>query len=198
MAGAEKQSIDGSAVRALLDKQAIVEVLMRYCRSMDRQDMALAASVYWADATDDHVLYTGDVPGLLAHISKFLVDVRTVHFLGNILIEIDSEASAFSECYYIAYHDMPTESGRQDMTLWGRYLDHMEKRGEEWRIKARTLTIDAYTLAPGTAVWNKGIFAGIRTKGGVKPHDPLYRLHPQSLELPANRGIGAMPGNALT
>jgi hypothetical protein len=178
--GANVTPVSNEAIQALLDKQAIAEILMRYCRSMDRQDRELAESVYWPDATDDHILYCGDVPGFVAHAFRFMADVRTVHFVGNILIDFQSVFSAYSETYYIAYHDMPSENGRQDMTLWGRYLDHVEKRGNEWRIKARTLTLDAFTVAPGTAVWDKGMFAGIRTRGGAKPNDPLYRLHPQS------------------
>jgi hypothetical protein len=175
---AEVPQVSDEAIQALVDKQAIAEMLMRYCRSMDRQDRELAESVYWPDATDDHILYCGDVPGFLAHAFRFMVDVRTVHFVGNILIDFQSSFSAYSETYYIAYHDMPSENGRQDMTLWGRYLDRVEKRGNEWRIKARTLTLDAFTIASGTAVWDKGMFAGIRTRGGAKPNDPLYRLNP--------------------
>lgn len=34
------------AVRVLLDKQAITEVVLRYCRGVDRLDMALVRSCY--------------------------------------------------------------------------------------------------------------------------------------------------------
>ena len=42
------------ALRVLLDKQEIHEVLMRYCRGIDRCDAELLHSVYHPDATDDH------------------------------------------------------------------------------------------------------------------------------------------------
>ena len=41
-------------VQALVDKQAILEVLTRYCRALDRGDAALIASAYHPDAVDDH------------------------------------------------------------------------------------------------------------------------------------------------
>lgn len=175
-------AVDQADLRELLDRQAITRVLMRYSRSMDRKDWDGVSSVYWPDATDDHILYTGDVAGLVDHCAKFTVDVGTVHFLGNNLIDFDGESSAFSETYYIAYHDLPDGEGRTDMILWGRYLDRMERRGKEWRIAARTLTIDAFTNAPGTAVWNSGMFEGLRTRGREKPRDPLYALHPEKVD----------------
>src|SRR5262245_50033921 len=112
-----------SEIRALLDKQAITEILMRYSRATDRKDFqALREYVYWPDAADDHVLYVGDIPGLIEFNTKFTVDMPTTHFLGNILIEFQSGAHAFAETYYLAFHDMPGEGGRQDMMLIGRYL----------------------------------------------------------------------------
>lgn len=171
--------LDLEAVQALLDKQAIKDQLMRYSRSMDRRDFDLARSVYWPDAADDHMLYQGDVAGFIEHAEKFLVDTPTMHFLGNMLVDLETATTAFSETYFLAYHDLPGEQGRQDLILWGRYLDAVEKRGGEWRISARTLALDGFSLTPGTSSWDRGMFANLRTRGGAKPDDPLYRLHPR-------------------
>jgi hypothetical protein len=173
--------IDAVAVRALLDKQAIAEVLMRYSRFMDRKDWDGLASVYWPDATDDHVLYTGDVAGLIRHCAQFTVGMPTVHFLGNMLIDLDGPDAAFAETYYIAYHDMPGKRaalGRTDLTLWGRYLDRLERRQGAWRIAARTLTSAAITQSRGSAQGEGDLCGQLRTRGASKPADPLYRLHP--------------------
>ena len=50
------------ALRVLLDKQEIHEVLMRYCRGIDRCDAELLHSVYHPDATDDHGLFKAAPP----------------------------------------------------------------------------------------------------------------------------------------
>ena len=41
-------------LRQLLDRQAIEDVLFRYCRGVDRGDAALIASAYHPDAIDEH------------------------------------------------------------------------------------------------------------------------------------------------
>ena len=38
------------AVLALLDKQAVTETLLRYCRAVDRRDAELMRKVYWPEA----------------------------------------------------------------------------------------------------------------------------------------------------
>ncbi len=174
--------LDLAAVQALLDKQSICELLMRYSRAMDRRDWDLAKAVYWPDAVDDHIQYRGDVAGFIEHAANFLVDMPTMHLLGNILIDLEGANRAFSETYFHAYHDIPGEGGRQNLILWGRYLDSHEKRGGEWKISSRTLALDAYSTTPGTSDWANGMFSGIRTRGGEKPHDPLYRLHPRGAD----------------
>ena len=175
-------NIDTQAVQALLDKQAITEVLMRYSRSIDRKDAELLSSIYWPEATDDHLLYEGDIPGLVKFCMEFTVGMPTHHFLGNVLIELADDSNAYSETYYQAYHNMDAEEGgKEDFTLLGRYLDHFQKRNGEWKMLQRTVTVDAYTRVPATAVWDSGIFAGVRTRGAPRPDDPLYRLNPLAL-----------------
>ena len=175
--------LDYAAVQALLDKQAISEVLMRYSRAMDRRDWALAKAVYWPDAVDDHINYRGDVDGFLDHAGKFLVDMPTMHFLGNVLVDLESATGAFAETYYLAYHDVPGEACRQDMILWGRYLDSFEKRDGQWRISARTLALDAFSIRPGTLRMEQGHVQGY-------PH-PRRRKAGRSVVSPASaRGGG--------
>lgn len=172
-------NIDAAALQTLLDKQAISEILMTYSRSIDRKDPELLASIYWPDAYDDHLLYEGDIPGLVKFCFEFTDDMPTQHFLGNVLIEMEDGANAHAETYYQAYHNMPMEDGsREDMTLLGRYLDHFQKREGQWKILRRVVALDAYTRVPATSEWDSGLFAGIKMRGAAKPHDPLYKLNP--------------------
>ena len=45
---------DGAQIKHLIDRQAILDCLTRYCRGMDRFDRALVLSAYHPDAIDDH------------------------------------------------------------------------------------------------------------------------------------------------
>ena len=49
-------------VQELLDKQAIHEVMIRYCRGLDRMDAELVGSAYHPDAHDDHGGRTSAAP----------------------------------------------------------------------------------------------------------------------------------------
>ncbi len=165
------------ALQALLDKQAITEVLYRYCRGVDRHDRAALVSVYWPEAIDDHVAYVGDAAGYIEFSMNFMPGIRTSHVLSNILIEFDTAGAARVESYYRAYHDLPAEDGaRNDWILGGRYLDRFERRGDEWRILHRVLAVDFQQSMPATAVWNQGVLAALKTRGEHHPNDPLYRL----------------------
>jgi ketosteroid isomerase-like protein len=169
---------DQRALRGLLDRQAITDVIYRYSRAVDRKDYALLASVYWPDAVDDHIAFSGDVAGFIAWVSGFTGSMNTTHFIGNILIEFQDDEHAFVETYVIGFHDMPGATGREDFVGGGRYLDRLEKRGDEWRIARRDITLDFQMRAPSSADWNTGILANLKTRGAAKPVDPLYRFHP--------------------
>ena len=49
----------------LLDKQAIWEVMLRYCRSIDHRDHDLVRSTYHPDAYDDHGSFVGGIDDLI-------------------------------------------------------------------------------------------------------------------------------------
>lgn len=170
------------AIQALIDKQAIGEVLMRYCRAVDRRDANLMRRVYWPDAIDDHAVFKGNVEQFIAYAFPFMEGVVTQHAISNIMIDLTGPDAAFSECYFSAFHDFPAEQGRLERIVAGRYLDRHERRDGEWRIISRTLAIDGYHERPGNSVWDSGRYANLENRGAAKPDDPLYRLHPWGVE----------------
>lgn len=168
------------ALQALLDKQAVTEVLLGYCRAIDRRDADLMRRVYWPEAIDDHAVFKGTVEEFLAYSFPFMEGVMSAHSVTNIWVDITGPDSAFSECYFQGFHDFPADGGgRLERVVGGRYLDRHERRAGEWRIIARTLAIDWYNERPGNSVWDSGRYAGLKNRGGPKPRDPLYRLHPK-------------------
>lgn len=140
---------DERALAALVDKQAIHEVVLRYCRAVDRRDAARLRDCYWPDATDDHAgAFTGArdefVEWVLRVVSRF---AGTMHVIGNHLVEFDADGGdvdvASSEAYGIAYHwGDPPDDGRRNFTTGFRYLDRFERRDGEWRIAVRTVVLE--------------------------------------------------------
>lgn len=170
-----------AAIQMLLDKQAVTEVLLGYCRAIDRRDADLMRQVYWPDAIDDHAVFKGTVEEFIAYSFPFLEGVVSQHRITNILIDITGADSAFSECYFSAFHDFPAEDGtpgRLERIVGGRYLDRHERRADKWRIIHRTLVLDWYHERLGNSKWDSGRYGGLPHRGAPKPADPLYRLHP--------------------
>ena len=129
-------------IQELLDKQQIKDVLARYCRACDRQDRALLESVYWPEANDHHGTFQGNAAGAVDFILKSLAGLVTQHYLGNILIEMESSTRARGETYVIALHQFDTRFHGEEFAVGARYVDKFEKRGEEWRIIDRTVVFD--------------------------------------------------------
>jgi SnoaL-like domain len=126
-------------MQELLDKQAIYEVVQRYCRGVDRLDADALRSCYHPDGIDHHYGFDGDreafiewaIPGLGALGG-------TMHSVANhFVIELDGDR-ALAESYLIAYHwgDPPDDPSR-NFTSGARYVDHFERRDGEWKIIER-------------------------------------------------------------
>lgn len=141
-------------IEQLADTIAIQQLLYRYCRGVDRGDRALIASVYHADARDDH----GGFKGLGSDFANWIVDAmdqnRMIgqHHITNMLIEVDGDV-AHGESYFLAFHPDAVIAGEGDVGgeglsfSGGRYLDRFEKRGGAWRIADRRVVFD-WSRAP--------------------------------------------------
>ena len=141
------------ALQALLDRAAIHDVLMRYCRGVDRCDEELVRSAYHPDAVDDHGYWTGSGWDFAAFIVSDLArrSSATTHAVANETITLHGDA-ADVESYVFAYL---CPSPREDSGVGlfaGRYVDRFERRDGEWRIGRRTVVHDwsrRLQVAPG-------------------------------------------------
>ena len=160
------------ALRILLDKQAVREVVLRYCRGIDRLDMELVRSCYHDDGVDHHTGFSGPADDYVAWVDKALRHFGgTMHFVGNCLVEVDGDR-ACSETYGNAHHwGEPYEDPRLNFTSGFRYVDRMERRDGEWRIAERWAVREWTRSVPPETV---------RPKEGVGPEahrdrsDPVY------------------------
>jgi hypothetical protein len=140
-------------LQIMLDKQAVAEVMMTYCRAVDHLDEDLLRSVFHPGSQHSHGFkgpssMTDGSPDFVAYAFGVLRGHhRTHHQLGNIFVEIEGDV-AYTEAYFTALHrrraigdpeaaDGATET-EMDYFVAGRYLDRMEKRDGVWKITNRT------------------------------------------------------------
>src|SRR3546814_17297581 len=100
-------------MRASLDKHAIYEALMRYCRGVDRGDNAMLASAYHADGIDDHGFWNGLGSDFAIFINAMLADPEAgncPHMVTNVLRALDGDV-AFFVSYVKDVLDARTRSG---------------------------------------------------------------------------------------
>ena len=128
-------------LRELVDRQEIHDVILRYCRGVDRMDRALLLSAYHPDAIDDHGLFVGGPEAFADYFMAFHGSMQsaTQHIITNHFCELDGD-TAHTETYWMF-------SGRNKLgpplTLsGGRYVDRFEKRNGKWAIAARKCVIE--------------------------------------------------------
>lgn len=161
------------AVKELLAKQAITEVVYRYCRAIDRMDEALLRSVFHPGSQHSHFFEgpssapelssTPEAPGDFVRFAFGLLATysRTHHQLGNTLIDFDGDSHANVETYFTAFHRVRPRSdplagdqafdNEMDYFVGGRYIDRFELRDGEWKIVQRTGMTDWVRIEPATS-----------------------------------------------
>jgi hypothetical protein len=131
-------------LRSVLDRQEIYDCLMRYCRGIDRGDLALARSAYHPDALDDHGIYCGNswefVETAIAAIQQD--KIRTQHAVSNITYDIDGDTANCEVSWFYASLNKPPLA--TCCIFGGRYLDRFERRKGKWAIAHRICLIDWY------------------------------------------------------
>jgi len=135
---------------ALLDRQDILDCLVRFSRGMDRFDRELFLSAFHHDACIAAGDFVGGPEALYDWASNLHErgQAATQHDLLNHSCEIDG-ATAHCETYYLFV-------GRnRDGSNWlagGRYVDRLEKRQGEWKIALRCNAIEWSGVLPGSAL----------------------------------------------
>ena len=125
-------------IQELADKQEIRDLFARYCRGIDRLDADLIRSVYHHDSFDDHGTYKGPGIDFPEHVIPGLSAFeRTMHFLGNCLIELEGD-TASCETYCVAYHRRRNPDGSAtDFVAGVRYIDRVATRPFTFRDSTR-------------------------------------------------------------
>lgn len=169
------------ALQALIDKDAIRELVLLYSRAVDRKDVALLRDLYTDDATDSHGdSFDGPADAYCDFIEKSLPYMPySGHHVCNHLIAVDGDVAS-GEVYALAWHIIPTREGAQEEDFMAvRYIDNYRRCADgKWRFARRVVTYDLKIRRPFTG----GGLLGLGDK------DPSYQVCPDRLFQRGARG----------
>lgn len=161
-------------IEELSARAEIHDVLLRYCRGLDRVDMTLVRGAFHADAWVQfpESLHRGSVDGFVEFLSAEMPRfVRTMHLLGNSLVEFDGPTVAHVETYLQADHQASDRHhwNGDYVKLWARYLDRFELRDGVWLIARRKLFVDWMYRYPATGWFDDHPDASGGLRDGTDP-----------------------------
>jgi hypothetical protein len=160
-------------VAELIDKQALHDNLMGYCRGIDRMDLELMKSTYWPDSTDDHGRFVGGghewcVEGMKSR--EALISCN--HHISNVYSEIEGDRAKRESMFIVVttYRDRDAV-----MVLGGRYRDLCEKRDGIWKILRRVCVWDWNQELAAKPGWHLMRAPEVTNWGQFHPFDPIYQ-----------------------
>lgn len=138
-------------VETLASKQAITEVLYRYCRGLDRMDRDMALGVWHPGGLADYgEHFTGTGAEFVEWVWKAHEGFHGhSHQITNVLIEVGADGDhAVSEAYVTVALRAGSASEPLDIVDRGRYLDRWSRRDGRWAIDARQYVSDFQSVYP--------------------------------------------------
>ena len=157
-------------LRQWLAMQEIRDVILRYCRGIDRMVPEIVRSCYHPDATDEHGSFSGNVDEFITWVFRVVARYSmSMHFIGNVLVDFaDTPEGAVAptlaraESYGISHHRTQGGEPRANLIIGFRYIDRFERRaGNGWRIASRVATTEWVRVDDAANQWP--IPEGMRT-----------------------------------
>jgi hypothetical protein len=120
------------------DRQLILDLVLGYCRGVDRLDPDLVRAAYHPGGIDHHTGFDGTVEEYVSWLEPKLRGFDgTMHLVANHLVEF-SGARAVAETYGMAVHwGTPAGDPGLNFTSGFRYVDLLECRAGRWGIVER-------------------------------------------------------------
>jgi len=166
------------ALAELLDRQRIHELVLDYCRAIDRADYEGVRAVYAVDGVDHHTGFDGSADEYVAWLrERTAVFDGTMHLVGNHRVELAGDV-AVAETYGTAIHwGTPSDDPRVNFTSGFRYLDSLRRDPEGWRIVERIAVREWTRSDAGRRIEAEG--PGPRGRRGAD--DPLYDFRAKAI-----------------
>ncbi len=169
--------MDEQVLRELADRQAISELIYRYCRAVDRLDVKLGHSIWHEDGIADYGggFYQGSGTGVIDLIcAQHAKTLNHSHQVTNILFHLDGD-KAGSEAYVTASIQVRRDEKLLLMTIWSRYVDEWSRRDGRWGLDRRIAIRDFDEVREATAMAEHDM--GKRDRS-----DPSYNVLPAEAE----------------
>ena len=132
------------SLQAVADRQAITDVIYRYCRSMDRIDAELGYTLWHEDGTADYGVdvYQGTGRGFIDHVcAQHRQTLMHSHQVTNVIIELDGDHAGSESCV-MANLRIARGDKLMQISVWSRYIDQWSRRNGRWAIDKRIAIID--------------------------------------------------------
>jgi hypothetical protein len=156
-------------MQALVDRQAITDLIYLYCRAVDRLDVPLGHSIWHEDGQADYgsEVYQGDGRGVIDHIcAQHAHTLHHSHQVSNIVIQLDGDRAG-SEAYCTATLRVQRGERLLQMSVWSRYVDSWSRRDGRWGLDKRIAIRDFDEVREVTEMQRRGV--GTRDR-----NDPSY------------------------
>jgi ketosteroid isomerase-like protein len=128
---------------ALIDRQAIVDVLVSYCNALDSMDLDKLASLFTEDCLvaygPDEKLRSHGSAALRKSLERMWRWSRTSHHLSNVLVRFDDRDNAHATSYVLAWHERADGS---TATVYGQYADRLVRQSGTWLIAERRMLMN--------------------------------------------------------
>ncbi len=157
----------------LLAKDAIRDLVLRYCRAVDRRDLRSLRPLYTSDAIDDHgAMFCGAASDYIQWLPGMLESMQVLsHQVLNHLIVVQGDR-AEGEVYTIAYHLSKDDKGDDvEIVIGGRYLDKYRCEQGVWKFAHRKIVLDWSQTGPPSSQPGAPVTAGA-ARGAALPDDP--------------------------
>jgi hypothetical protein len=152
----------------LIDRQDILDTLLRYTRGLDRLDLDLYRSAFHDDGLDCHGPAISPDGFLEWWLPKQDSREVTEHLVSNHTIDIDGDVAHVESYHLVAVK----QHGEDRVNLHaGRYADRLERRDGVWRISLRVVIPSWHGIVPtevGSAVISRSNW------GRRSQEDPTY------------------------
>ena len=141
-----------SAIKELLDREGIRDLMARYYRGIDRKDVELIGDCFTEDAYARYGTFEAVGRARIKEVLGTIVRCfgASTHLRGDQEIKLDGD-TAWVETYAVDYLTYTVEGVTHQSTHGLRYRDTMVREGDVWRVKHRVLHSDwtrAYAIDP--------------------------------------------------
>jgi 3-phenylpropionate/cinnamic acid dioxygenase small subunit len=135
--------MNNADLQVIVDHHAISNLLIDYCRCLDRMDLPRLAALFTHDCRveygPDDRLNSHGAAALESSLRRMWRWARTSHHLSNVRVSFDDADHARANSYVHAWHERPDGSSA---TILGQYDDRLVRLADGWRISRRRMVMN--------------------------------------------------------